>query len=200
MRWIRSSFTRTALVAVFALLCIAGGTYVASAHFEENDGNCASCHSLPETTYVARAQASAPVDLASAHAALAQAHSGQSGARCIDCHSGPGLNGRVAAMSVGARDVVTWLAGSATQPARQSAPLPDQNCLKCHSAVLSAAGFDNHMHRFLTRWQTADPTAASCASCHTSHTTDGSAPIKFLNQDRATTECKRCHVALGVGE
>jgi hypothetical protein len=176
------------------------GTLLIAAHAEENDGMCAGCHTQPETTYVERAQAAAPVDLASSHASLAQTHPLTPTGRCIDCHAGPGVSGRLSAMTVGVRDIVKWAAGTANQPGRISAPLPDENCLKCHAAVLAGGSFDNHPHRFLPRWQKADTTAATCAGCHSSHTTDGKQPIAFLNQERTVAECKRCHVALNVDE
>ncbi len=108
--------------------------------------------------------------------------------------------GRATAMSLGVRDAIKWFSGTAIQPAVQTTPIGDAHCLKCHADVPDDARFDMHAHRHLARWQAEDVNAATCVTCHTSHTTDGNAAIGFLNQQRALAECDRCHIALGVAE
>jgi hypothetical protein len=193
-RWVASA------LAVFALFLIVGGSFVVVARTEENDAFCASCHTEPEVTYFARAQAVNATDLASAHAMLARGGDGDhpAAARCIDCHSAPGLMGRVTAMSLGVRDAIKWFTSAAVQPAVQTTPIGDANCLKCHADAPNDGRFDMHSHRHLARWQQADRNAATCVTCHTSHTTDGNATLGFLQQQRTLAECDRCHVALGV--
>ena len=185
------------LVSAGLLMAIVAG-FLVFAHVEENDAFCASCHSQPEVTYVQRAASAGAVDLASAHARLAQDHANAVDTRCIDCHAGPGLVGRLGAMSQGARDAVRWFSGTSRQPALMTVPIADANCLKCHADVPSVAGFDSHFHRHLARWQQVDAAAATCASCHTSHTTDGNANIGFLQQQRTLILCNQCHTALKV--
>ena len=189
---------------LFAIGLVATIGFFTVTHLEENDAFCASCHSEPEATYYQRTQAAKSVDLASVHALLAQ-HKPQASphatdTRCIDCHAGPGVAGRVSALSVGARDAVKWFSGTAAQPSVTTLPLSDAHCLKCHADTPNASTFDQHFHRTLVRWQQADAKAGKCVTCHTSHTTDGNVAIGFLNQQRMLAECKRCHVALGVGE
>ena len=186
-------------IFVVAAFCVITGLgFLALTRIEENDAFCASCHSQPEAAYVSRAQANAAVDLSSAHAMLAHTKPQTANTRCIDCHSGPGVLGRASSLALGARDAVRWFSGTAIQPAHQTVPIADANCLKCHADTPAATGFDAHFHRELARWQHADATAATCATCHAAHTADGNAAISFISQSRAQAECKRCHVVLGV--
>ena len=180
------------ILAAIAFFVIAGGGFLFAAHTEENDAFCASCHTQPESTFYQRAQAAA-VDLASSH------HAKNTPVKCIDCHSAPGLPGRVDAVSLGARDAVKWITGSAIQPAPQTVAISDTNCLVCHADTPKSRSFDSHFHTFLTRWQKADPRAATCVSCHSAHTADGDATIGFLQEQRTVQQCQACHRALGEG-
>jgi hypothetical protein len=180
------------VVAAVACFLVAGGGFLYAAHLEDNDTFCASCHTQPESTYVQRTQAGA-VDLASSH------HAKDTPVRCIDCHSSPGLMGRVSAVSLGAQDAFKFVSGTAQQPAPQTVPIPDSTCLNCHQDTPNVRSFDHHFHRFLARWQAQDANAATCVTCHTAHTTDGDSTIGFLQQQRTTEQCSNCHMALGVG-
>ena len=160
--------------------------------FENHDSFCASCHSEPETTYFGR-ESAAPIDLASFHSAKQ--------VNCIDCHSGQGLvPGRVSSLMLGAKDLLAWWSGHSTQPAPQTRPIDDANCLKCHADVSQRREFNNHFHVFLARWQSMDKNAATCVSCHQSHTTDGEQTIGFLNRVTTTHACQSCHNFSGRGE
>src|SRR5574337_973368 len=125
----------------------AGGMY--AAQLEDHDAFCASCHTQGESTYYQRTQAAAPVDMASAHAAK--------NVGCIQCHSGPGLTGRVGAMMVGASDLAAFVSGHYRNPAVTTVPLGDANCAKCHADVTTRRDFNNHFHVFLPQWQRLDP-------------------------------------------
>jgi hypothetical protein len=192
--------SRRALFAgVFAgILAFIGLSLLAFARIEEHDPFCASCHTEPEVTYVNRAQAAGATDLASAHAMLHHADAQVSPTRCIDCHSGPGVGGRLESMALGARDAVRWVAGTAVQPAVQTVPIADANCLKCHTDIAISTDFDNHSHHYLAQWQALDAQAGTCVSCHSSHTTDGNARIGFLQQQRTQAQCDACHTAMQV--
>jgi predicted CXXCH cytochrome family protein len=186
------------LIALAVCLIAGVSGLLFAAHLEDNDAFCASCHTQPESTYVQHSQAAA-VDLASAHVSLVQHTAGKSPARCIDCHSAPGALGRVSAIALGAQDAIKWVTGSAIQPAPQTVPIGDVTCLNCHADTPNATSFNEHFHRFLTRWQRADTHAATCVSCHTAHTTDGDSSIAFLQQQRTVDVCQNCHRALGAG-
>jgi predicted CXXCH cytochrome family protein len=173
--------------ALAAVVLIAGGGFATAATLEEHDGFCASCHSQPESTFFQRTQAAA-VDLASKHQA-------SWATRCIDCHAGPGVTGRVGAMTLGARDLAAWLTHTDQQPAQLTAAIGDANCLKCHTDVPTKGAFNRHFHTFLARWQALDPTAATCVSCHSAHSTDGDPGLTFLQQERTQQVCDNCHQA-----
>ncbi len=191
---------RAFLISLIATFALAASGFFVATRVEENDTACASCHSQPETTYFDRTQAATTRDLASAHAHLSRRDDGTPATRCIDCHSGPGLLGRVQSVSLGARDAFVWFSGRAAQLSVATFPIQDANCLKCHTTTPNDSSFDLHFHRYMTRWQQADANAGTCAACHTSHTTDGNAAIGFLQQQRTLPQCKQCHVALGVNE
>jgi predicted CXXCH cytochrome family protein len=177
-----------ALVIPIAVVILGIGSGFTAMQFENHDDFCASCHSEPESTYVQR-EAAAPADLASFHKTK--------DVRCIDCHSGPGLMpGRINSLMLGAKDLLAWTMGRATQPAVHTRPIEDANCLKCHANVTTQQDFNNHFHVFLSRWQARDPNAATCVSCHQSHHTDGEEQLKFLNRDATVQVCQSCHAVL----
>ena len=173
-------------------IVLAGSGFAFAATQESHDTFCASCHTQPEFTFFQRETAAQPSDLASAHTAKQT--------RCIDCHSGAGVAGRAAGMRVGAGDLFAWVTGHATQPAPLTHPIPDGNCLKCHQDIPKTQDFNRHFHAFLSRWQAQDPNAATCVSCHTTHTTDGEESLTYLQRDRTVQVCQQCHNNLGGGD
>jgi len=180
------------IVIPAALVLLGVSTGVVAMQFENHDDFCASCHSEPESTYVQR-ETVASADLASFHKTQ--------DVRCIDCHSGPGLvPGRVNSLMLGAKDLLAWTTGHATQPAVHTRAIEDANCLKCHADVTTQQDFNNHFHVFLSRWQARDKNAATCVSCHQSHHTDGEEQLKFLNRTTAVNVCQSCHAVLGGGD
>jgi hypothetical protein len=201
------------IVALGLFLAASGFTYAASQ--ETHDPFCASCHSEPESTFVQRSTDAQAVDLASYHTAQKT--------RCIDCHSGQGVLGRMQAELLGARNVAAWYAHTAVQPARLTVPMQDANCLKCHQDVVQRgykpkvpvnifgegrreeeegeeeAGA-NHWHELLARWQASTANAGTCTSCHAGHSTDGTARTGFENVQTTRTVCDACHRMLHEGE
>jgi predicted CXXCH cytochrome family protein len=177
--------------AVVLLLAIGGFGFAAS--MEENNSFCASCHTQPESTFFQRSQTAGPVDLATMHNSKA--------VKCIDCHSGSGVTGRVEAMLLGARNAAALYTHTAQQPATLTVPIRDNNCLKCHQNTVSGQpDFNNHFHLFLSRWQAADPNAAGCVTCHASHSTDVEAGIDYLNRTNTEQVCQSCHQVLREGD
>lgn len=180
------------IVIPVALIFLGVSTGVVAMQFENHDDFCASCHSEPESTYVQR-EAAASTDLASFHKTK--------DVRCIECHSGPGLGpGRMNSLMLGAKDLLAWTTGRATQPAVHTRPIDDANCLKCHADVTTQQDFNNHFHVFLPRWQGRDKNAATCVSCHQSHHTDGEEQLKFLNRATTVNVCQSCHAVLRGGD
>jgi hypothetical protein len=206
------------IVFVFGILLTAGG-FVFAASQESHDAFCASCHTQPESTFYQRSTASQTTDLASFHTTQTT--------RCIDCHSGAGVPGRMSAELMGARNALLWYTGKAVQPAVLTYPIGDANCLKCHANVIQQAftpkeqislpgigggggggdfgggreggGRANHWHAFLTRWQAADPNAGTCVSCHSGHAAGGTAQSGFMNAQNVQQVCDACHQVLRNG-
>jgi hypothetical protein len=169
-------------------LAVSGFTFAASQ--EQHDSFCASCHTIPETTFYQRSIAAKPVDMASDHTT----HN----VRCIDCHSGTGVGGRVSAEMMGAHNAIALVTHTAIQPAPLTVPIVDGNCLKCHQQVTVSDSMDNHFHYFLAKWQSLDKNAAHCVDCHSGHKTDYfGVPIE-QNQDMIRT-CEKCHNFAGAG-
>ena len=185
-------------------LLLAGGGFAFAATQEQHDPFCASCHTQPESTFFERSQAAQAVDLASYHTAQET--------KCIDCHSGPGVTGRVQAELLGAHNALAWYTGTAVQPAVLTAPLDDANCLKCHQDVTTRGyqpkaqitiqgirggrggeGGSNHWHELLARWQGSSATAGTCTSCHAGHATGGTAQNGFMNNQSVQATCDACH-------
>jgi len=158
--------------------------------FENHNSFCASCHTEGEQTFYDRSTASDPVDLASIHDIKGQA-------RCIDCHTGPGIIGRYGGLMAGSTDLINFFSGHYPQPAALEEPYPDANCLKCHADIFQKQEFNNHFHVFLPRWQAVDKNAATCVSCHLSHDITGDAKIGFLNEQTTTAICQKCHSFAG---
>lgn len=169
-------------------LVMAGSGFGFAASREAHDPFCASCHTQPESTYFDRST-HPPVDLASAHT--------KESTRCIDCHSGQGLTGRLQAELLGAHNALAYLTRTAIQPAPLTRPIADASCLKCHADITGRQDFNNHFHNFLPRWQAVDPGAATCVSCHSGHTTDGRADLAYLNEGRTRAVCDACHRVAG---
>jgi len=181
------------LVGGFVLLgVIITGGFVFAAVQESRDSFCVSCHTQPESTYYQRSQETKPVDLGSFHKTKE--------VRCIDCHSGAGLSGRVQAELLGFHNAVAWFTNSAVQPARLTAPIRDENCLKCHQQLTTREDQENHFHAFLARWQAVDAKAATCVSCHTGHSTDGRPEDLFLVREPTLAVCNACHNVLREGD
>lgn len=130
------------------------------------------------------------VDLATFHE--------QKQTRCIDCHTGRGVFGRVNGLMGDAADLISFYSGNYPQPAEMEDPLGDGNCLKCHDSVFAKQDMNNHFHALLPQWQGIDKNAATCVSCHGGHDKTGNVKIAFLNEQSTTAVCQKCHSTVGA--
>ena len=199
-----------AAAVVAVALTVSGFTFAASQ--ETHDPFCGSCHTQPESAFLQQTTTTPAVTLASFHTPQ---HT-----RCIDCHSGQGVLGRIQAELLGARNAFKWYTGTAVQPAVQVFPIGDGNCLKCHQQVTQRGfapqeqitvpgvragrgggeGGNNHWHEQLARWQATSATAGSCVSCHSGHITGGNAQSGFMDGQNVQSVCGACHQVLRRGE
>lgn len=177
------------IAAVVLILAISGTTY--ALHLEENDGFCASCHTEPETTFFKQSQSSPGATLAAFHAQVPNHET-----RCIDCHSGGGTFGRAAGLMQGQTDLLAYYSGHYRAPAVTTNPLSDDSCLKCHGDIARRGDFQNHFHRFLSQWQSIDPNAARCTTCHAAHSTTADAQT-YLTVSTVQAVCNGCHRKAG---
>jgi predicted CXXCH cytochrome family protein len=194
-------------VLAIVIVLLPGVGVGASLLLENQNAFCAACHTQPEDKYYQQSLQTPVTTLASFHV--------QKQANCIDCHSGGGPLGRAQGIMQGADDLMLYLSGNFKSPAVTSNPLGDDSCLKCHPEVLTRGrrqppspiqnpvqvrgrrGNDRHYHQFLQRWQAADPRAAHCVNCHTSHT-DGASDVGFMTADPVQQVCDGCHRGLNV--
>jgi predicted CXXCH cytochrome family protein len=194
-------------IAIVGILVAAGG-FAFAATQESQDSFCGSCHTQPESTFLQQSTASQAVTLAAYHTPK-ETH-------CIDCHSGPGIAGRIQAELLGASNAFKWYTGTAVQPAVLLYPIADANCLKCHQAVtqrgfkpkepISVPGIRaerggeeggvGHWHQQLTRWQSTTANAGTCNSCHSGHLTTGNAQSGFMVSQTVKAVCDACHNVL----
>lgn len=189
----RIQWTAIGVIATFLVFGVA--IPVTAMQFENHDSFCASCHTEGELTFFNRSLV--PVDHSTD---LASFHAAKHAARCIDCHTGPGLIGRYGGIMAGSTDLISYFSGHYPQPAALEEPYPDANCLKCHADLASKQDFKNHFHVFLAQWQSLDPkNAGSCVDCHASHDTTNDANLMFLNKVKTERTCQKCHAAAGEG-
>jgi hypothetical protein len=124
---------------------------------------------------------------------------------------------RIQAELMGARNAGKWYTGTAVQPAVLTYPIGDGNCLKCHQDVIrhgyvdkeqitvpGRGGFEGgegenrsgHWHQMMAKWQTADPNAGTCVSCHSGHGNGGTAQNGYMSGSTVQAVCEACHQVL----
>ncbi len=194
-------------VIVFGIASTAAGVTV-SGELEKNDSFCGSCHTEPETTYLARFATSltgdAP-DLAAYHHSKAESSISPKlpNVRCIDCHVGEGVVGRAKVLSLAAYDAIRYYTGTAEQPAHIIFNVQNEACLKCHEQDVKKGAdqpetpfiIDNHYH-----YKYFQPNAPpiNCIACHTTHR-EGSHVNKYQFTKVTIPNCEACHQFEGHG-
>lgn len=185
---------------IFGLLVLGSASFVGATVLEEHDSFCAVCHTVPESTYVDRANTviantSATVpDLATVH--YLQAVQKNQSFACIDCHRGDSsLSGRAQTIGLGAHDVVVFLSGKGdptiekTQITRPD--LVNAACIGCHTAtLLTVKGTPSHEHNFL-------PATAALVASGSQLITSGNGGGRFrrVRTIDTTVTCTSCHLA-----
>jgi len=175
------------LASFCGLVLLAAGSVAVSLNLENHDSFCASCHTEPESRYFQQSQDKNAPTLASFHT--------QKAVNCIDCHSSSGPLGRAAGLTQGTQDLMAYISGHYHSPAITLNKLGDESCTKCHPNVEVNAGFNNHFHRFLPRWQAVNPQAGRCVDCHTSHPV-ADATQGYFDVPTVQQVCEGCHAAI----
>jgi nitrate/TMAO reductase-like tetraheme cytochrome c subunit len=155
-----------------------------SDRLESDNDFCISCHldGRPLHEQKMRQFASTPpVSLAAAHAAASP------GFRCIDCHGGTSIVGRVRVKAVAARDALRYLLADFGEPETMRHPLWDEDCSGCHPSYEPERDDDFHA---IPDHNTALPHA--CVECHTAHPT-GRAELHYQSREVVLPICRNCH-------
>ncbi len=194
-------------LVVIGLAALVGGVSFVSAQ-EQNDQFCGSCHTQPESTYLARFQAALngpSEDLAAFHHKQLYPRGSSNGQpiRCIDCHVGEGLVGRGIVVSLAAWDALKYVTGTERQPAMVVFNVQNEACIKCHEQQVKVNLdkprvpfiIDNHFH-----YQLFEPGAPAiqCVDCHVSHQ-QGAEASGFEFPKTYTPVCEECHRDEGKG-
>lgn len=179
------------LILVVGLIAIIGGERYAS-HLEQDSQFCGSCHTQPETEYLARFASAVAQNNAQDLAAF---HHRKKDIQCIECHGGEGIIGRTQVFSLATWDVVKYNLHVARQPAVIVVPVQNEACIKCHQDMLAKPGFNNHEHNKMS-----DPKAPfiRCTDCHISHR-PGDEINGFQFRDAILPQCEYCHVQMDRG-
>lgn len=174
-------------IGLGALLAAGAGAFVS--HQEEKNTFCASCHVEPEGEFVGRLSRRDPeaIDLTERHHRL-------KAVRCIDCHRGEGLRGRIGSLVAGARNTAPFLVGLHQNPGRLRGPFPNDLCVKCHEKVFEERGFPNHVHSTIP----ASKLDIRCATCHPSHRV-GEEKALFMEKEFVYPVCNACHRVMHPG-
>ena len=196
-----------AVLILVGVVAVVGGVSVVSAN-EQNDQFCGSCHTEPETTYLARFQTALSAnaeDLAAFHHKQLYPRNSPTAQhiKCIDCHVGEGLVGRGIVVSLAAWDALKHYTGTARQPAQVVFNIQNEGCLKCHDQQVKVNLdkpdkpflIDNHYHYRL--FQSGAP-SETCVSCHPSHR-QGAEADGFQFRAAFIPVCEDCHKQEGKG-
>ncbi len=183
-----------AAVAVLGIVGFTTGTVL-----EENNAFCTSCHTVPENTYVDRANVvlanvNAPVaDLATSHFHVAATKGATT--NCISCHRGSSsLGDRAQTLALALKDTVTFISGKADptieKPTIAEPVLVNTACIGCHEkTLLTVNGNATHFHNLLSA------TAALIASGKPLISTSGRGRIRNESGKQSTLTCTDCHSA-----
>lgn len=184
---------RFLVLFAFAGIAVLIGAVGWVSYQEQDNRFCASCHTQPESEYLARftrADTQPADDLAAFH------HRKQE-VRCIDCHSGEGFAGRSAVVAFAAWNAFKHYAGSARQPAMIAIPIQNEACVKCHADAIRKPGFTNHVHNKYFD-PPESPPFIRCTDCHVSHRA-GDERTAFQFRDAIFPKCEYCHTQMGHG-
>ncbi len=180
-------------LTLLTMLCAFVGGVGWISYQEQDNQFCASCHTQPETDYLARFQSAEqkPAD------DLAAFHHRKDNVRCIDCHIGEGVRGRATVIAFAGWNALKHYTGIATQPAKIIVPLQNEACTKCHADAIRKPGFNNHFHNKYFELNESPP-FMRCTDCHLSHRL-GDERTAFQFRNVIFPQCEFCHVKMERG-
>ncbi len=138
--------------------------------------------------------AALPLSLAAAHARAGVPESGaRREFRCIDCHGGTSLRGRLRVKAVSVRDAFWYGVGRFEEPQQMRSPLWDEDCAKCHERFDEAGPAEWESPRFHQLPVHNAELGVGCVECHQSHEAGGDPEAWFIAADHTRAQCARCH-------
>ena len=134
-----------------------------------------------------------PATLAGRHGSAVVDDRAEPAFRCIDCHGGAGMLGRVRVKALAAKDAFWYVVGHFEEPSGMRWPLWDEDCAKCHASFdvrELQAGQSPRFHQLPVH--NVD-LGVACVECHMSHDAGGNAGAHFVNAAWVRGQCARCH-------
>jgi len=190
---------RVAMVALAGALT-APLVWVVSDRVEQDNDFCNACHLEPGVPLHIDIRDDfgrvPPTSLAAAHGS---ARFDGREFRCIDCHGGTSLPGRVRVKALAAKDAFWFAVGRFEEPTEMRWPLWDEDCLKCHERFEEATSESWETPRFHELPVHNVELGIACVECHGSHMGDGNPEAHFVRTPAVRTQCARCHAEFGEG-
>jgi nitrate/TMAO reductase-like tetraheme cytochrome c subunit len=188
--------------AVLGAVSAAAGWW-ATDRLEQDDDFCNACHvsrGVPLHRDIRRDfDRRPPASLAAAHAAAPRAGRTSGGLRCIDCHGGTGLPGRMRVKALAARDAFFYTIGRFEEPRAMRWPLADADCRKCHARFDEGEPESGRPPRFHALPVHNARLGVACVECHRAHTSQVDAGFHFVDVSAVRAQCARCHSEFAMG-
>jgi nitrate/TMAO reductase-like tetraheme cytochrome c subunit len=192
-----------AIAAAVGIVCAPAGWVVTDVLEQRNDF-CNACHLEPGAPLHIRIRrdfdAAPPATLAAAHGAARVEGRADAAFRCIDCHGGVGLAGRLRVKTLAARDAFWYVTGHFEEPDAMRWPLRDADCRRCHAHFDESQAEAWQSPRFHQLGVHNVKLGVACVECHQSHVAGGNPDAYFLDAAHVRSRCARCHSEFEEGE
>jgi len=196
-------FAIGALAAAVLGASLAAAGWAVSDHLEQDNDFCNACHlseEMPLHLEIRRDFDARPAaSLAGAHAAAGAAHRDDGALRCIDCHGGTSLAGRVRVKALAAKDAFFYGIGRFEEPQAMRWPLWDEDCRKCHASFEERRPESWRSPGFHELAVHNAELGVGCVECHRVHETGGDPDVHFLDTGAVRAQCARCHSQFAEG-
>jgi hypothetical protein len=174
--------------------------WIVTDHLEQDNDFCNACHLGPGVPLHIDIRddfdARPPRSLAALHAAAQHADPGaprDGPFRCIACHGGASLAGRVRVKALAAKDSFWYLVGDFDEPHGMRWPLWNQDCTRCHARFEPAEAEPWRQPPFHALPVHNVALGVNCVECHLVHETGGAPEAYFLKPPLVRSQCARCH-------
>lgn len=189
---------RTLGIALVVALAAAPAGFYASDRIEQDNDFCNECHLTPDVPLHRDIRggfdATQPVSLAGVHGgAPVEARPDDESFRCIDCHGGTSLVGRLRVKALAAKDAFWYAVGDFDEPDAMEWPLWDEDCRKCHDGFDFTPPETGESPRFHQLPVHDVELGVGCVECHQVHEAGGNPQAYFLAAESVRSQCARCH-------